>query len=57
MLWLGQKRGYLSDWLTQRWVQLTGRRVSLADVPWLAGPVGGTREIGIEFFSLDGVAD
>ena len=51
MLWLGEKRGYLSDWVTQRWVQLTGRRVAIADVPWLAGPVGGTRGIGIDFFS------
>src|SRR5262249_46386580 len=46
MLWLGEKRGFLLDWLTQRWVQFTGKRVNLAEVPWLAGPVGATRRIG-----------
>jgi hypothetical protein len=51
MLWLGERRGYLSDWVTQRWVQATGRRVSLAEFPWLEGPVGRTRGIGRELFS------
>lgn len=51
MLWLGETRGYLSDWVTQRWVQLTGRRVALAAAPWLAGPLGGPRGIGADFFA------
>ena len=29
MSWLDERRGYLSDWVTQRWVQLMGRRVDL----------------------------
>jgi hypothetical protein len=51
MMWLGDRRGYLSDWVTQRWVQITGRRVALADASWLAGPAGTTRGIGTDFFS------
>lgn len=50
MIWLGDRRGHLSDWVTQRWVQLTGRRVALATQLWLAGPVGGTRGIGLDYF-------
>src|SRR5690349_17572906 len=48
--WLGDRRGYLSDWITQRWVQLTGRRVRLEDAPWLAGPRGSTAGIGDDFY-------
>jgi hypothetical protein len=52
MLWLGERRGYLTDWVTQRWVQLTGRRVDVAaDERWLAGAVGSAHEIGREFFA------
>jgi hypothetical protein len=50
MLWLGESRGYLTDWLTQRWVRLTGRRVDLARAPWLAGPGAPTRGVGADFF-------
>lgn len=50
MLWLGPKRGTAADWLTQRWVQLTGRRIRLADAPWLAGPTGGVDGIRADFF-------
>lgn len=50
MIWLGDRRGNLTDWTTQQWVRATGRRVSLSDHPWLNGPVGGTREIGLGFF-------
>ena len=46
MLWLDEKRGFLGDWITQRWVQFTGTRVNLDNSPWLAGPTGGTRHIG-----------
>jgi len=50
MIWLGSKRGYATDWVTQRWVEATGRRTSLVEAPWLAGPVGDTRRIGGECF-------
>ena len=50
MAWLGERRGDLVDWLTQRWVQLSGRRVALADAPWLLGPSGSARGIGADFF-------
>jgi hypothetical protein len=51
VIWLGERRGELVDWLTQRWVQITGRRVALADAPWLAGPSGSVRGIGADFFA------
>jgi hypothetical protein len=51
MIWLGDKRGYLNDWVTQRWVQTTGCRLVLADHLWLDGPVGNTRQIGKDFFA------
>lgn len=50
MIWLGEKHGNLSDWTTQMWVRATGRKVSLAENSWLAGPTGGTRRIGKDFF-------
>ena len=50
MIWLGSRRGYLTDWITQKWVQITGRRVSLDDASWLGGPVGRTKGIGAGFF-------
>ncbi len=46
MWWLGEQRGYLSDWLTQQWVKRTGR--SLAPYPELLGPVGTRRRIGFD---------
>src|SRR5262245_49908184 len=61
---LGGRRGLLSDWVTQRWVQITGKRVTLSDCPWLEGPVGDVDQIGSAFFrrlaektNLDFVAD
>ncbi len=50
MIWLGDKRGYASDWTTQRWVQITGRRIRLANNDWLSGPSGSPRAIGSRFF-------
>ena len=50
VIWLGERRGYLSDWVTQQWVRSTGRKVRLAECAWLDGPVGGTRGIGKDFF-------
>jgi hypothetical protein len=51
VIWLGERRGELVDWLTQKWVQITGRRVALAEAPWLAGPSGSVRGIGADFFA------
>lgn len=53
-MWLDDARGHLADWVTQRWVQLTGRKVCLADAPWLDGPAGEPTGIGAAFF--DGYA-
>ncbi|HWB79500.1 MAG TPA: hypothetical protein VG755_31275 [Nannocystaceae bacterium] len=57
MIWLGERRGDLVDWVTQRWVQLTGRRIALADAPWLAGPTGSVHGIGADFFAQWGEAN
>lgn len=51
MIWLGDRRGNLSDWVTQQWVKATGRSVTLASDPWLEGPVGPTVGIGVDFFT------
>ena len=51
MIWLGSKRGYVTDWFTQRWVQFTGRQVCLTAQPWLAGPVAQTTGIGPDYFA------
>lgn len=48
--WLGERRGWLADWVTQRWVQATGRRVSIRDHAWLESPIGDPRGIGARFF-------
>jgi hypothetical protein len=42
-------RGFLVDRATQAWVRATGQRVSLADHPWLDGPVGSPNVIGEEW--------
>jgi hypothetical protein len=47
MIWLGEERGFLSDWVTQRWVQLTGRKLSFNEAPWLLGPTGLTSGVGV----------
>ncbi|HVR98977.1 MAG TPA: hypothetical protein VMW27_20320 [Thermoanaerobaculia bacterium] len=49
-MWLGESRGNLIDWSTQKWVQTTGRSIDLAKHPWLAGPIGSTRGIGLDYF-------
>ncbi len=51
VVWLGVRRGDLVDWATQQWVRATGRRVALADAPWLAGPSGSVGAIGADFFA------
>lgn len=49
-IWLGNKRGYLSDWITQRWVQITGQRFDPQTELWLLGPMGQTKKIGEDFY-------
>ena len=49
-MWLDDSRGHLVDWSTQRWVGLTGRRVTLDQHPWLEGPAGAPSGIGKDFF-------
>jgi len=49
-MWLGAKRGYLTDWVTQLWVKVTGRKITIDACPWLAGPVGKPTGIGADFF-------
>lgn len=49
-MWLDDSRGHLIDWSTQRWVELTGRRTTLADSPWLEGPIGRPAGIGRDYF-------
>jgi hypothetical protein len=50
MIWLGNQRGYLTDWITQRWVRVTGRKVDLASNAWLSGPIAPTTGIGADYF-------
>lgn len=49
-IWLGEKRGHLADWITQRWVQFTGKSVDLEEQNWLDGPTGNTSKIGETYF-------
>src|SRR5688572_23655352 len=49
-LWLGEKRGYLTDWVTQKWVCLTGRSINLEAESWLQGQIGETKQIGETYF-------
>ena len=45
-----KSRNTLSDWITQRWVAMTGRPVDLQRDAWLTGPVGKPEGIGPHFF-------
>jgi hypothetical protein len=49
-MWLGDKRGNGTDWITQQWVKLTGKRIDLELYPWLKGPTGKPAGIGSDFF-------
>lgn len=44
-MWLGSKRGYLQDWITQIWVKTTGRKIDPGKHKWLVGPAGDTQKI------------
>jgi hypothetical protein len=48
--WLGSRHGYLTDWVTQRWVQWTGRYIDLDENKWLEGPIGKPTGIGKDYF-------
>ena len=49
-MWLGTRRGYLSDWTTQLWVKATGKAILLQSSPWLNGPVAKATGVGARFF-------
>jgi hypothetical protein len=49
-MWLGPKRGNLTDWTTQLWVKTTGTLTNLRLSPWLDGPIGEPTGIGVGFF-------
>lgn len=49
-IWLDDKRGYLTDWVTQNWVRLSGRIVNVEVESWLQGQIGETRQIGESYF-------
>ncbi len=51
MIWLGKRRGYLTDWVTQKWVQITGRRIKIDTADWLAGPTAPTTGITSDYFT------
>lgn len=48
-MWLGEKRGYLQDWITQLWVKATGKKVKFKDFEWILGPTGSPRVIADEY--------
>ncbi len=50
-MWLDDKRGQVTDWTTQLWVKLTGKRIDLELYPWLKGPIGKPDGIGSDFFN------
>ena len=56
-IWLGEKRGYLSDWITQKWVIITGKSAETEVHSWLSGLSGNTRKIGEDFFQSSAVSE
>jgi hypothetical protein len=55
--------GNVLEWSIQSWVSTTGRKVRIAEAPWLEGPIG-NNYIGAEFYEgyarevgLDAVTD
>lgn len=47
--WVVAKLGAGLEWLIQRWIKYTGKLIKTAEVPWLAGPIGGAT-IGSEVY-------
>jgi hypothetical protein len=56
-VWIDERRGHAVDWITQRWVEHTGRLLEVQSVPWLGGPHGSTHGIGADFFERWGEAN
>lgn len=48
--WIDDKRGALVDWITQKWVIVTGRPFSFEEFPWLGAPMGKPTGIGFNFY-------
>lgn len=44
-MWLGKKRGYIQDWITQVWVKITGKEINIDTHQWLIGPIGNADKI------------
>lgn len=55
--WLGNNRGYLTDWITQCWVRLAGRKIKLTANEWLQGSTGDNIRIGADFFERLAIAN
>jgi hypothetical protein len=49
-IWLGKRKGYLTDWITQMWVKVTGQAFPNPDINWLLGPTAGVNIIGQDYF-------
>lgn len=48
--WIDEKRGYLSDWLTQLWVKSSRVKINPKNEGWLNGPIGEPKIIGESYF-------
>lgn len=48
--WIDEKRGYLSDWLTQLWVKSSRIKINPKNEVWLDGPIGEPKIIGESYF-------
>ena len=48
--WIDEKRGYLSDWLTQLWVKSSRIKINPQKEEWLDGPIGEPKLIGESYF-------
>lgn len=48
--WIDEKRGYLSDWLTQLWVKSSRVKINPRNESWLDGPIGEPKIIGESYF-------
>ena len=48
--WIDEKRGYLSDWLTQLWVKSSRVKINPKKQDWLDGPIGEPKIIGESYF-------
>ncbi len=50
-MWLGNKKGYLQDWITQVWVKATGKKLTEDEMSWLISPIGKTDKIGDSYLT------